>query len=480
LLLPDHRVARAAYRHRIRRGVVPPADAKYKEVEMKPGILGMVVAAGCAPAVAHARSNPTAEKTAERIDVATELGTPVVLAGSGQRAFLKVGLKGLEAQAAKRAPVNVSIVIDRSGSMQGQKLSEAKTAAAMAVRRLGPSDVVSVVAYDDTVTVIVPAQRVTDAERIIAAIDGIHDGGSTALFAGVSHGAAEVRKFLDRQRVNRVILLSDGLANVGPSSPGALAELGASLAKEGISVTTFGLGLGFNEDLMMQLARASDGNHAFIEHAEQLAKIFEAELGDVLAVVAQDVDVRITCAEGIQPLRVLGRDAVIDGRTVTARLNQLYAGQEKFLLLEVELPALAADTSRPVASVAVSYADLPSGKSGRIDRETSVKATASATLVESSTIAAVMIAAAELLANEQTKLALALRDEGKVDEAKRVLENNAELIRTENKKLKSKRLETLEQYNRSSAGQLEGEQWNQTRKSLRGTQHQLDTQQSYH
>src|SRR4029450_1790476 len=91
-------------------------------------------------------------------------------------------------------------------------------------------------------------------------------------------GAAAVRKFLDRQRVNRIILLSDGQANVGPSSPGDLGNLGASLIKEGISVTTLGLGLDYNEDLMTQLARRSDGNHYFIENSSDLARRFGYEV----------------------------------------------------------------------------------------------------------------------------------------------------------------------------------------------------------
>lgn len=83
-------------------------------------------------------------------------------------------------------------------------------------------------------------------------------GGGTALYAGVAQGASELREFLDPHRVNRIILLSDGQANKGPSSPSELGNLGAALISEGISVTTIGIGLGYNEDLMTQLAPRSD------------------------------------------------------------------------------------------------------------------------------------------------------------------------------------------------------------------------------
>ena len=109
------------------------------------------------------------------------------------------------------------------------------------------------------------------------------------MFSGVSKGASEVRKFLDSNRVSRVILLSDGLANLGPSTPSELGQLGHSLSKEGISVTTIGLGLGYNEDLMTQLAGMSDGNHAFVQNYSDLTKIFAAEFNTALTVVANQL-----------------------------------------------------------------------------------------------------------------------------------------------------------------------------------------------
>ncbi len=266
-----------------------------------------------------------------RLDVS--LANPVLIAGKKQTTFLKVGLTGFEMEKqARRTPANIAIVIDRSGSMQGEKIKQAKQAARMAVRRLDGNDIVSIVAYDDTVSVLVPATKASDRESILAGINRIEAKGSTALFAGVSKGAAEVRKFLSRDRVNRVILLSDGLANVGPDTPGALGDLGASLVKEGISVPTIGLGLGFNEDLMSQLAQRSDGNHAFVEHSKDLVKIFNYEFGDVLSVVAQEVLITINCRKGIRPIKVLGRPADIAGQRVVATINQLYSNQEKYLI----------------------------------------------------------------------------------------------------------------------------------------------------
>ena len=172
-------------------------------------LVGLVLAAGwCAAAGA----------SQVRLDAA--MGTPVMLAGEKQTAYLRVAMTGPEmVNDADRTPVNVALVIDCSGSMQGAKIAAAKDAALMAVDRLRDDDFVSVVAYNATARVLVPATKVAERETIRRAIRGIQAGGSTALFAGVSKGAFETRKYLSPNRVDRVILLSDGLANVGPSSP---------------------------------------------------------------------------------------------------------------------------------------------------------------------------------------------------------------------------------------------------------------------
>jgi Ca-activated chloride channel family protein len=178
-----------------------------------------------------------AATSAEQVRLEVSLDKPTMLADKKQAAFVKIGLTGFKLESSqKRTPVNVAIVLDKSGSMQGEKIAKAKEAAIAAIGRLGAEDIASVVAYDSTVQVIVPATKLSDKEAVLQQIRGIEANGSTALFAGVSKGADELRKFFDKNRVNRVILLSDGLANVGPQSPSELAELGASLMKEGIYV----------------------------------------------------------------------------------------------------------------------------------------------------------------------------------------------------------------------------------------------------
>jgi Ca-activated chloride channel family protein len=200
--------------------------------------------------------------------------------------------------------------------MSGSKIVQARQAAIAAVKRLRDDDIISVVLYNSSVQVLVPATKATDRNQIIHRIESVRAGGGTALFAGVSKGAAEVRKFRDDDSVNRVILLSDGRANVGPKSPRELARLGRSLVKEGISVSTLGLGLGYNEDLMSGLASAGSGNHIFVEEEDDLVAVFNNEFNDLMSVVAGDFKIHARVAKGIRPVRVLGTDADIKGQNI--------------------------------------------------------------------------------------------------------------------------------------------------------------------
>ncbi|MFW5857570.1 MAG: vWA domain-containing protein [Planctomycetota bacterium] len=418
---------------------------------------------------------------ADQVGLNVALGQPVLQAGGARTTYLKVGLTGFPLERPEdRPPVNVAIVLDKSGSMQGEKIQKAREAAVEAIRRLTPADIVSVIAYDDTVQVVVPATKLSDPDAVIRAIRGIQADGSTALFAGVGKGAAEVRKFLEADRVNRIVLLSDGLANVGPQSPEELGELGASLRREGMSVTTLGLGLGYNEDLMARLAATSDGNHAFIESADELADIFGKEFGIGLAVVAKEVQIAIECAEGVRPLRILGREGEIDGGSVLVPIAQIYSRQERYVLVEVEVAAGIADQTRAVANVEVTYANLQTRTTDRLQSRLAVRYTAEEDRVLSATNREVMVAAARQIANDQSRLALALRDQGKVEEAQQLLERNYHYLEKEADRYASPKLREDAKRNWKDAETITDEgRYREQRKRMVDEQLDLEAQPAY-
>ncbi len=423
---------------------------------------------------------------AKSIDFEARLATPIVQAGRSQTAFLKVALTGFELQAqGDRPPANVAIVIDKSGSMSGDRIARAKEAAIMAVNSLQSNDIVAIVAFDNTVEVVTPATKVSDKERIAQAIQGIRVAGGTGLFAGVSKGAAEVRKFLDKTRVNRVILLSDGQANHGPSSPAELGQLGAMLARQGISVTTIGLGADYNEDLMTQLAAFSDGNHAFVENTRDLVRVFQREFGDVGSVVAQEVEVTIRLKAGIRPIRILGREGEITDGVVRLRMNQLYSQQEKYVVLEVEVPARKAGLNMPVADVEVGYLNMLSKSSERMHRPVSISFSDSAEAVASATDKKAMVSAVQQVANERNKDALRLRDAGKVEEAKKAMTENAGYLKEKSVSLGSAAapapaLMQMEAETKVQADKIDSKdsgELNLLRKSMKADQYRLEKQQ---
>jgi Ca-activated chloride channel family protein len=416
----------------------------------------------------------------QQVRLDARLGEPVLLAGQKNKVYLKVGLTGfaLEKPSARPA-VNVAIVLDKSGSMSGQKLMRAKEAARMAVDRLSPNDIVSVVSYDSTVKVVVPATKASDKPAIHTGIGRLAAGGNTALFAGVSKGADELRKFLAEERVNRVILLSDGLANVGPSTPGDLEGLGVALGREGMSVTTIGLGLDYNEDLMTKLAAASDGNHVFVERPEQLAHFFNLEFGDVLSVVAQDVEVTVRCAPGVRPVRALGREADIVGQEVRARLNQLYAEREKFVMLELEVQPNEQGATTPVVEVGVTYGNMVTGQTDQVAAKVTARYTDDAGEVQRSADRDVMVKAIQLEATERNRMAMLLNDQGKRQEAQRVLQDNAAFLNESWRTWNAPSLKSLEESNLEDSKNLDPEDYRRQRKQMRRKQYMFDMQQSY-
>ncbi len=389
----------------------------------------------------------------------------ILKAGEKQTAWMRVGLTGFKlVSKEERAPLNVAIVLDRSGSMQGDKINQARNAAISALELLKPNDIISIVAYDTEVSVLVPATKLTDKESIISVIKNIQASGNTALFGGVSKGAAEVRKFMDEKHVNRIILLSDGLANVGPSAPGELGALGTSLKKENISVSTLGLGLGYNEDLMVQLAGQSGGNHMFIEDATELADVFRREFSDALSVVAQEIDVKIQIPEGIRPVRVLGNAADINGQTVISRLTQIYSEQQKHVVIEVEIPASMAveatesADAKPltVATVEVSYRNMSNAQQEQLSGTVAVSFSSSTEKVQASRDKSVMADVVALIASEQNKLATTYLDAGDLESCRRTLKENVDFLQSNYLSLGKDVLKEHADMNSIQLKQLEG------------------------
>jgi len=283
-----------------------------------------------------------------------------VLRHSPQEVVIKIDLSAIaDHKKSKRTPLNLAVVLDRSGSMTGAKIEKAKQAAMQLVDRLRPDDVFSFVIFSDEAQVIVPARRVEDKDALKEKIEGIEAEGSTALYAGVKMGAEQVEEYLSNKRINRIILLSDGIANVGPSSPRDIRHLGSQLAERGMSVTTIGVGEDYNEDVMASLAEASDANYYYVKDTEKLPEIFNKELGEMVNVIVRDVRIEITCPDGVKPLGFIGRSEKFEDQKAVVKLSQFTPGQERYLFLR----CLVNGDQPDVAKVNVNYTDELDGGS---------------------------------------------------------------------------------------------------------------------
>jgi Ca-activated chloride channel family protein len=176
---------------------------------------------------------------------------------------------------------------------------------------------------------------------------------------GVEAGAYQIQKHLSTKRINRVILLSDGLANIGPSTPKDLRRLGGTLSERGIAVSTIGVGDDYNEDLMAGLAEASDANYYYVKDTEKLPEIFAKELGELMSVAARSVRIEIICGDGVKPIGLIGRPERFQGQRVAVQLSQFTRSQNRFVFLR----CLVNEPKSEIARVKVTYTDELNGGS---------------------------------------------------------------------------------------------------------------------
>jgi Ca-activated chloride channel family protein len=346
-----------------------------------------------------------------------------VLKGSRGEVVVKIDLGAAAARKHRERPaLNIVAVLDRSGSMAGAKIEKARQAAMDLVDQLVPGDIFSLVTYSDHVEVLVPARSVDDKEELRSRISRIHASGSTALYAGVQAGAEQLKHHLSSKRINRIILLSDGLANVGPSSPRELRRLGQDLSEEGIAVTTIGLGDDYNEDLMAGLAEASDANYYYVKDTEKLPRIFAKELGELLSVAAREVRIQITCPDGVRPIGLIGRPEKFNGQSTVVQFSQFLPEQNRCLFLRCK----TSDDRAALAMVKVNYTDeLNGGTEEAISGEVRIRYTGDRELAEKS-IRRTVVAEKELFASALAKdQAIADADSGKYQEASRKLSAQA-------------------------------------------------------
>lgn len=261
------------------------------------------------------------------------------------------------APSAKRPPLNLALVLDRSGSMAGEKLWYAKRAVSWLLSRLEPTDKIALVAFDDDALLAAP---LAPAELGLAAnaIGGISPGNMTNLSGGWLKGVEELRR-APEDEPRKLIVLSDGMANVGITQSGALVSLAGGVANDGIGTTTIGYGADFDEDLLTALADAGRGNAHYAETAESAPAIFAQEFDGLTRLVAQNVSVEILPAAEVEVLTVLNDypQLPVPGGVQVA-LGDAYAGESRRVVLSLHTPELTELGVAKVADLVVRYVSV--------------------------------------------------------------------------------------------------------------------------
>jgi len=260
------------------------------------------------------------------------------------RHLLRVGVQGRRLSVSERKPAHLTFLVDVSGSMQSpDKLPLAKRSLRMLVDSLRDGDTVALVTYAGGVKLALPPTGLERKALIHAAIEDLTAGGSTAMASGIELAYQQAMKTLDGQSLSRVIILSDGDANVGPASHEELLKLIRGYVKEGVTVTTVGFGMGnYKDTLMEQFANQGNGNHYYVDSLMQARRIFQEQLGGTLEVIAQDVKLQVDFnPEQVARYRLVGyenRDiADRDFRNDTVDAGEIGSGHTVTALYELEL-----------------------------------------------------------------------------------------------------------------------------------------------
>lgn len=258
------------------------------------------------------------------------------------RRFILVNITAPTAPASGERPaVNLSLVLDRSGSMSGDKMRSAIVAAKSAIGRLSERDYFSVIIYDSEIEIIVPSTRATAKARAQASrlVDRINARGNTNLSTGWLTGCGQVGDHLGDGMVGRVLLLTDGQANEGIQSVEALRKHAAELYARGVATTTFGLGTDFNEVLLKNMAQAGGGNFYFIENPQQIEDCITSETGEALEVTARDASLVVRVPPGVKMRCRSGHAAHETEGALHVSLGNLVSEQEVALVLEARIAA---------------------------------------------------------------------------------------------------------------------------------------------
>lgn len=290
------------------------------------------------------------------------LGNRFALASESSREHLLLLLKSSGMMMGRRMPLNLCLVIDRSGSMEGEPLEYVKRACGYVVDLLEPTDALSIVTFEESVEVVMPARRVVNKSLVKEHINRIVAGNTTNLYDGLMAGCMQVASLGAAGYLNRVLLLTDGEPTAGIKDFNSIVSQVAEQKRRGITVTALGFGSEYNEELMAGIARRSGGNYYYIAQPALIPEVFRRELETLMTITAKNVRVRMQLPRGVQVRYVYGVSSPTMGpRTVEFLLPDIERGSTIANLTELAFERHTPGTYR-VVRAEVTYDDAISGR----------------------------------------------------------------------------------------------------------------------
>lgn len=327
-------------------------------------------------------------------------------------------------------PLNIALILDRSGSMTGSKLRYTKVAAAFLIDRLRPIDQLTIIAYDHEVEVLCPLSSGDKKALFKEALTRLSPRGYTNLSAAWLSGLSMIEKSKDsrpQNSIHRTLLLTDGQANQGICSIDRLVGLGQQFRERGVGTSTFGFGDDFNEDLLTKLAENSGGHFYYIDHPDKAPSAFISELGELKSVIGQNLEVVVQCESGISIVRNYSSYPGDSGpKQQVWRIGDLYANDSKLLLYSVKVPK--GYGSRPIVQIGVCFQDADTGKEQRIEKAVVIPITESGAIPATKNLEVIkerLILEAALAKDR----AISFVDQGNINDAKESLRQSSKLIR---------------------------------------------------
>lgn len=272
-----------------------------------------------------------------------------------------------------RTPLNLCLVIDRSGSMEGAPLDYVKQACAHVVDMLGPNDVLSIVTFEETVDVLMPPQRVTNKQPIKDGIQRLMPGNTTNLYDGMALGMQQVLSSQEPGRATRLVVLTDGDPTAGIKDFSALVAHAGEIKGRGITCTFLGFGPDYNEELLASMAKRAGGNYYFIPQPQMIPDVFRTELDKLMTSVARNLRIELKVARWVT---MRNPQAGPDGK-IELSLADMERGASLQQVFDMDFSNHPLGWYR-VAAGKLTYDDLSSGKSESVDLDMVMEFTADA------------------------------------------------------------------------------------------------------